>query len=122
MASFIAYWLRWPSVEYLLETHTWLWPLCEIFHFVGLILLIGAVGTFDLRLIGFGKGLWVQLKLTFITLAGLNLTFHLSGMARVVETLGPEDDTPVLARCLGGISLALWLGVIYVGRLIAWEL
>jgi len=169
VASFVAYWLRWPSVEYLIETFTWLWPLCEIFHFVGLILLIGAVGTFDLRLIGFGKGLspkllgrllpwgvtgfilcavtgfvfvtgivtnvgthpyvvlttnmWLQLKLAFIALAGLNLlTFHLSGMARVVETLGPADDTPVLARCLGGMSLALWLGVIYVGRLIPWEL
>ena len=67
--------------------------------------------------------LWLQLKLAFIALAGLNLlTFHLSGMARVVSTLGPADDTPVLARCLGGISLALWLGVIYVGRLIPWEL
>ena len=57
MASFVAYWLRWPSVEYLIEANTWLWPLCEIFHFIGLILLIGAVGTFDLRLIGCGKGL-----------------------------------------------------------------
>ena len=57
MAAFIAYWLRWPSVEHLISTYTWLWPLAEIFHFVGLILLLGAVGTFDLRLMGVGKGL-----------------------------------------------------------------
>jgi hypothetical protein len=66
---------------------------------------------------------FLQLKLIFIALAGLNLlAFHLTGMARVVEALGPNDDTPVLARCLGGVSLALWLGVVYAGRLIPWEL
>lgn len=169
MAQIVAYWLRWPSVEYLIATYTWLWPLAEIFHFVGLILLLGAVGTFDMRLLGFGKGLspkllgrllpwgvtgfalcvatgfifvtgivtnvgthpyvvlttnlWLQLKLIFIALAGLNLlTFHLTGMARVVEKLGPMDDAPVLARVIGATSLALWLGVIYVGRLIPWDL
>ena len=57
MATFVAYWLRWPSVELFLTDHTWAWPLCEIFHFVGLILLFGAVGTFDLRLLGIGKGI-----------------------------------------------------------------
>ena len=57
MASFVAHWLRWPSVELFLTDHTWAWPLCEIFHFVGLILLFGAVGMFDLRLLGFGKGI-----------------------------------------------------------------
>jgi hypothetical protein len=57
MASLVAYWLRWPSVETFLTDHTWAWPLCEIFHFVGLILLFGAVGMFDLRLLGFGKGI-----------------------------------------------------------------
>ena len=57
MASFVAYWLRWPSVELFLTNYTWAWPLCEIFHFVGLILLFGAVGTFDLRLLGLGKGI-----------------------------------------------------------------
>ena len=57
MSQVVAYWLRWPSVETFLINHTWAWPLCEIFHFVGLILLFGAVGMFDLRLVGIGKGL-----------------------------------------------------------------
>ena len=34
----------------------WLWPLCESLHFLGLCLLIGAAGFFDLRLLGFMKG------------------------------------------------------------------
>ena len=28
----------------------WAWPLAESLHFLGLCLLIGAVGSFDLRL------------------------------------------------------------------------
>ena len=35
----------------------WGWPIVEIVHFTGLCLLIGAVGTFDLRMIGWVKGL-----------------------------------------------------------------
>ena len=30
----------------------WLWPVCEIAHFIGLSLLVGVVGFFDLRLLG----------------------------------------------------------------------
>jgi hypothetical protein len=57
MEATLAYWLRWPSVENFLNTYSWGWPTCEVFHFFGLILLFGAVGTYDLRLIGIGKGL-----------------------------------------------------------------
>jgi hypothetical protein len=33
------------------------WPLAESIHFIGLTLLIGTVGLFDLRLMGFAKSL-----------------------------------------------------------------
>ena len=35
----------------------WGWPIAEIVHFTGLCLLIGAVGTFDLRMMGFARGI-----------------------------------------------------------------
>lgn len=36
--------------------HTaWAWPVAESLHFIGLSLLIGTVGLFDLRLLGLGK-------------------------------------------------------------------
>lgn len=35
----------------------WAWPIVESLHFVGLCLLIGTVGTYDLRMLGIGKGL-----------------------------------------------------------------
>lgn len=34
----------------------WAWPTAESLHFVGLTLLMGTVGLFDLRLLGFLKG------------------------------------------------------------------
>lgn len=167
--NLLAYWLRWPSFEWLVETYQWAWPLCEIVHFFGLILLFAGVGTFDLRVLGIGKklppailsralpwgvfgfilcvasgsifvggiignvgihpytvlmtNLWLQLKLLFIALAGLNLLgFYLTGMAKLTETMGPDTDAPPLAKVFCAISLVLWVGVVYVGRLIPWEL
>lgn len=35
----------------------WGWPIAEIVHFTGICLLIGAVGTFDLRMMGLLRGL-----------------------------------------------------------------
>ena len=35
----------------------WLWPLFATFHSLGMALLIGCIGTLDLRLLGIGKAL-----------------------------------------------------------------
>ena len=168
MESFVNYWLTWPVIIRVMST-PWGWPLSETTHFVGLILLIGAVGMFDLRILGMAKGLpiasvqrllpwgvfgfvlcvtsglmfvlglnanvpnriydvlttdiWLDLKLLFIFLAGINiLAFYQTGMSRVVEGLGPGEDAPRVAKVIAGASLFLWLGVIYFGRLIPWAL
>jgi hypothetical protein len=144
----------------------WAWPLSETLHFIGLCLLIGMVGIYDLRVLGLGKGLplaalkrlipwgvfgfvlcvitgalfvggmganlvgdngydvivrdvYLQLKLLFILLAGINLlAFYLTGAARAVDALGPNDDAPLGAKVIAGTSLFLWLGVVVFGRLI----
>ncbi len=33
----------------------WFWPIAEMLHFMGLALLVGITGLFDLRLLGFAK-------------------------------------------------------------------
>jgi hypothetical protein len=38
----------------------WLWPLCETLHYLGLSLLIGTVGLFDLRVLGLAKSIPIQ--------------------------------------------------------------
>ena len=35
----------------------WGWPVAESLHFLGLSLLIGTVGVFDLRMVGLGSGI-----------------------------------------------------------------
>lgn len=167
LESGIANWLRWPSVETFLSNNSWAWPLMEVFHVVGLILLVGIVAMFDLRLIGVARrlpikplrdllpwavfglilcvfsglvfvaglmnnvamhpyvalqvDLYLQIKLLFIALAGINLlVFHQSGVSRLCDEVGPGDDAPPMAKAIGGISLFLWVGVVYWGRLVPW--
>ena len=38
----------------LMRTH-WAWPIAESLHFLGLCLLVGAIGSFDLRLLGVAR-------------------------------------------------------------------
>jgi hypothetical protein len=45
---------------YGLMTTRWGWPIAECFHFIGLCLLFGTVGLFDLRMLGVARG--VQLR------------------------------------------------------------
>jgi hypothetical protein len=170
MEPFLRYWMRWPSVEYFLSHYAWAWPFCEVLHFVGLVLLVGIIGLFDLRVLGVAKGLpfaplqrlipwsvfgfflcvisglmfvtgiganlygvhpydvlmtdtWLQLKLIFILLAGLNAAaFYVTGASHRVDALGPDDDAPAGAKVIAGTSLSLWLAVVYFGRLIPWGL
>ena len=48
---------RWLSTTTLADfmQGKWEWPIAESLHFIGLSLLIGTIGLFDLRLIGLGR-------------------------------------------------------------------
>ena len=167
MEEFLKYWLRWTPVEHLFQRNAWAWPMCETMHFIGIALLVGIVGMFDLRLLGFAKGLplaplrrllpwgvlgflitlvtglmfvtgiyanieinpfivamsdgYLQLKLLFMALAGINLAaFYLTGVSREVDNLGAGMDAPPMAKFNAFMSLFLWFGVVYFGRLIVW--
>jgi hypothetical protein len=39
---------------------TWLWPVCESLHFLGLCVLIGGAGLLDLRLMGAFRGVAIR--------------------------------------------------------------
>ena len=54
MAAFVE-WLRATSLSQTIVFKIWIWPLCETLHFVGLALIIGIAGFFDLRLMGLFK-------------------------------------------------------------------
>jgi hypothetical protein len=50
-------WLTHTPVNHLVMDYRWTWPISESLHFCGLALMVGTVGTFDLRLLGLGKGI-----------------------------------------------------------------
>ena len=58
------------------------------------------------------------LKMLLILLAGINvMVFYLTVYARV-DHLEPGEDAPMAAKVIAAISLVLWLGVIYFGRML----
>jgi hypothetical protein len=56
----IAPWELWVRSTWLhafvVHHEPWVWPLCETLHYLGLSLLLGTVGLFDLRALGRAKG------------------------------------------------------------------
>lgn len=57
MLHAFAVWLNGTSLSWFVTHYPWVWPAAETLHFVGLSLLVGIAGLFDLRLIGFFKSL-----------------------------------------------------------------
>jgi hypothetical protein len=55
MADFSA-WVESTAISKALFDISWLWPVCESLHFLGLCMLIGGAGLLDLRLMGFFRG------------------------------------------------------------------
>ncbi len=50
-----AAWLASTALSRIIVGSRWIWPVCEIVHFIGLTLVIGIAGFFDVRLMGFMK-------------------------------------------------------------------
>lgn len=46
------------------------------------------------------------------------LLFYVTGVFRNVEGLGPGDDAPLAAKVIAAVSLFLWIGVMYLGRML----
>jgi energy-coupling factor transporter transmembrane protein EcfT len=59
-----------------------------------------------------------KLKMSLILLAGLNALLFTVMAHRRVLALGPDEDTDTFTKVTAGLSLALWLGVILLGRLL----
>lgn len=78
MLGFAA-WLHHTQISLALQSQVaWMWPVCETLHFIGLCLLLGVVGMFDLRLMGLMKRVPVSAVQEFLPwgIAGfcINLT------------------------------------------------
>jgi Family of unknown function (DUF6644) len=55
-----AVWLEGTAVGIAMRQWLWLYPIVEIIHIMGFVILIGSAFMFDLRLLGVGRGLPVS--------------------------------------------------------------
>ena len=77
MAEFVT-WLRTSAVsEAFRVPEAWLWPTFESIHFVGLALVLGVAGFFDLRLLGFMKRIPLWKAAEFLPLAMVGVALNL---------------------------------------------
>ena len=53
----LALWMYTTPASHFVNTQAWVWSTLEIAHFTGLAVMAGAIGVFDLRLLGLAKGL-----------------------------------------------------------------
>ena len=149
-------WVRSTELHRFVVQTQWAWPVLESLHFMGLTMLIGMIGAFDLRLIGLARSIppgalhrlipWgvggyavnvltgicfffgtpeqymynsaFRLKLLFMLLAGINITFFYLVVFHKVKAMRAGDSAPMAARVVGGASLAIWIGVMICGRLL----
>lgn len=51
------------------NAHGWVWPVCEMVHYVGMSLIVGLIGMLDLRILGFCKSLPIGALKPFVPLA-----------------------------------------------------
>lgn len=70
-------WLRATALSQTIVYKIWIWPLCETIHFIGLALVIGIAGFFDLRLVGFFRQIAVDDARELMPLAVIGFLLNL---------------------------------------------
>ncbi len=57
MMRAIGLWLKSTALSSFVTGQAWVWPTCEVLHFMGLAMLVGVTLVLDLRLLGLARGL-----------------------------------------------------------------
>jgi hypothetical protein len=77
MTDAFVHWLKSTALSHAMTESMWLWPVCETLHFIGLALLLGTAGLFDLRLMGFLKRIPVSAAMQMRPWAALGIVINL---------------------------------------------
>jgi hypothetical protein len=90
----------------------WAWPLAESLHFLGLCLLVGCVGTFDLRLLGLARRVPIAAVHRFIPwgILGFALNITTGSLFLLTEPdqyiYNPSFHFKLLFLSIGGLNAA----------------
>ena len=90
MSETIVVWLKSTALSQLMLSEPWIWPLCETLHFIGLALLVGAAGLFDLRLMGFLKSVPLSAAMAMRPWAAAGIVINL--VTGVLFFVGTPDQ------------------------------
>jgi hypothetical protein len=97
----------------LMRTH-WAWPIAESLHFLGLCLLVGAVGSFDLRLLGVARRVPIAAMHRLIPWGILGFAINASTGVLFLLTepdqylYNPSFHFKVLALAIAGVNASLF--------------
>jgi Family of unknown function (DUF6644) len=105
-------WLVWLETSALAEAMrqwTWLYPLVEIVHIVGFVILVGAAFMFDLRLLGVSRGLPVTaMERHLLRAARLSVAIVVpTGILMFVAHATEMVDNPAFRLKVGFLAAAL---------------
>jgi hypothetical protein len=118
MADFqvwLVHWLRHaaPPISEFMQTK-WGWPMAESIHFLGLSMLVGCIGVFDLRLLGLGKRIPIAAlhKLIPWALTGFAINIATGSMFLLTEPnqyiYNPSFQFKVLFIAIAGANALLF--------------
>ncbi|MCG8413293.1 MAG: hypothetical protein MI746_03645 [Pseudomonadales bacterium] len=92
----------------------WGWPIAESIHFLGLSLLIGTVGLFDLRLLGLGQGISYQYLHRLVPFGVLGYSLNVITGTMFLSSApdqylyNPAFQTKMLLMAIAGINMLLF--------------
>jgi hypothetical protein len=108
MTNALVQWLTSTAVSHAMVHQPWLWAVCETLHFIGLSLLIGTAGLFDLRLLGFMRGLPVSAAMQMRTWAVVGILINLvTGVLFFVGAPGQYLTNPAWWGKLAFLAVAM---------------
>lgn len=76
MMQSIMSWIEHSRLHDVLIDSAWAFPVFEIVHFIGLVMLFGSVAAVDLRLLGVGASIPVSAVLRFLPVAALGFALN----------------------------------------------
>jgi hypothetical protein len=97
-------WLEATRVSTVMRDTTWVWPLFESLHFLGLAMVIGGAGYFDLRLLGLFRSVPVSAVKAFMPAA----------IAGFVINLATGVAFFVMAPGMYALSAIWWVKVFFI--------
>lgn len=111
-------WLRSTVIADIMHM-AWSWPTAESLHFFGLSLLMGTVGLFDLRLLGFAKQIPLIALHRLIPFGvfgfAINVVTGISFLATETDQYlyNPSFQIKMLLIALAGINVMLFYSFMY---------